>query len=418
VPAPVLPSIRRSKIAAVRRGTLRRWELGTGRLMGSFDRYIFRTTFGAFLLVLISLTTVIWLTHALREIDLMTNQRQTVITFLGITSLLIPMLVLVIAPVALVVAVGHTLNRLNTDSEIVVMNASGMSPWRIFRPFLTTTLVVSALVLGVSAYLAPKGLRELRTWATKVKADFVVNIVQPGRFMQVERGLTFHIRERRSDGMLMGIFIDDRRDPNERITSLSEYGEIVETGTGTFLLLMNGSVHRLQAGRPDPTIVKFERYAFDLSRFAGGTQVQNFGVRERNLWDLAAPDPNDPVFKQVPTHFSAEFHDRVVAPLYPIAFTVICFAILGAPRTSRQSREVSIVMTIVAVGVIRMIGFVCNVVGTQNATAFVILYASLAAALALGIYAIARGIVFEPPAFLTQPLATLSERLAKRLQPA
>ena len=216
--------------------------------MGSFDRYIFRTTFGAFLLICISLTAVIWLTHALREIDLMTNQRQTVLVFVGITGMLIPMLVLVIAPIALVIAVGHTLNRLNTDSEIVVMNASGMSPWRIFRPFLTTTIVVSVLVLGISAYLAPKGLRELRIWATKVKADFVINIVQPGRFITIERGLTFHIRERRNDGQLLGIFIDDRRDDKERVTSLAEYGEIVESGTGTFLLLMNGAVHRLEAG--------------------------------------------------------------------------------------------------------------------------------------------------------------------------
>ena len=251
--------------------------------MSSFDRYIFRTTFGAFLLILISLTAVIWLTHALREIDLMTSQRQTILTFIGITGLLIPMLILVIAPLALVVAIGHTLNRLNTDSEIVVMNASGMSPWRIFRPFLTTTLVVSALVLWVSAYLAPAGLRELRDWATKVKADFVVNIVQPGRFINIERGLTLHIRERRSDGQLLGIFIDDRRDPNERATSLAEYGEIVEIGRGTFLVLVNGSVQRVESARPDPTIVKFERYAFDLSRFAGGPQLGAFGVRERNL---------------------------------------------------------------------------------------------------------------------------------------
>ena len=67
-------------------------------------------------------------------------------------------------------------------------------------------------MLGISAYLAPKGLRELRIWATKVKADFVINIVQPGRFITIERGLTFHIRERRNDGQLIGIFIDDRRD--------------------------------------------------------------------------------------------------------------------------------------------------------------------------------------------------------------
>ena len=385
--------------------------------MSAFDRYIFRNVFGAFLLILISLTAVIWLTHALREIDLMTNQRQTILTFIGITGLLIPMLVLVIAPLALVVAVGHTLNRLNTDSEIVVMNASGMSPWRIFRPFLTTTLVVSLLVLGVSAYLAPAGLRELRDWATKVKADFVVNIVQPGRFINIERGLTLHIRERRGDGHLLGIFIDDRRDPNERATSLAEYGEIVETGRGTFLVLINGSVHRMETGRPDPTIVKFERYAFDLSRFTGGPQLGAFGVRERNLWDVAFPEANDPTYKQIPTHFRAEMHDRLAAPIYPIAFTVLCFAILGAPRTSRQSREISIVMTIVAIGALRMIGFACNVVAAQNVAAVYVLWGSVLLAFALGLYAIARGAVLEPPQFLTQ-LSTLFERMFRRLQPA
>ena len=384
--------------------------------MGALDRYVFRTTFGAFLLVLISLTTVIWLTHALREIDLMTNQRQTVLVFLGITGLLIPMLMLVIAPIALVVAVGYTLNRLNTDSEIVVMNAAGMSPWRIFRPFLMTTVVVSALVAVISAYVAPKGLRELRSWATKVKADFVINVIQPGRFTPIERGLVLHIRERRPDGQLLGIFIDDRRDPKERVTSISDHGEIVETGTGTFLVLITGSVQRLEVGRLDPTIVRFERYAFDLSRFTGGPTVQAFGVRERDLWDVAFPDPNDSVYKQVPTHFRAELHDRLIAPIYPFAFTVLCFAILGAPRTSRQSREVSMIIALSATAVLRLIGFACNVLATQTVAAVFVLYGSVFVAIALGLFAISRGVVVEPPAFVMQPLA-LFERLTQRLAP-
>ena len=389
--------------------------------MGALDRYVFRTTFGAFVLILVSLTTVIWLTHALREIDLMTNQKQTVFVFLGITGLLIPMLVLVIAPLALVVAVGYTLNRLNTDSEIVVMNAAGMSPWRIFRPFLTTTIVVSILVAAVSAYVAPKGLRELRNWATKVKADFVINVIQPGRFTQIERGLTLHIRERRPDGQLLGIFIDDRRDPKERVTSISDYGEIVESGSGTFLVLITGSVQRLETGKQDPTIVRFERYAFDLSRFTGGPIVQNLGVRERDVWDVAFPDPNDPVYKQVPTHFRAELHDRLVAPLYPLVFTVVCFAILGAPRTSRQSREISMIMALSATAVLRLIGFACNVVGTQTVAAVFGLYASVFVALALGLYAIGRGIVLEPPAFVMKPaevFGRLSQRFTQRLAPS
>src|SRR5712671_5519792 len=84
--------------------------------MGSIDKYIFRTTLASFALVLVSLTGVIWITQALRGIDLMTSQGQTIITFLGVTSLVIPALVLIISPIALMIAISHTLNKLATDS--------------------------------------------------------------------------------------------------------------------------------------------------------------------------------------------------------------------------------------------------------------------------------------------------------------
>src|SRR5438128_1387369 len=108
--------------------------------MGSIGRYIFRTTFGAFVVVLVSLTMLMWLTQALRNIDLITNQGQALVVFIGITVLIIPLLVLLIAPIALMIAIAHVLNKLSNDSELVVMNAAGMSPWRIFRPFLAVGL--------------------------------------------------------------------------------------------------------------------------------------------------------------------------------------------------------------------------------------------------------------------------------------
>src|SRR4030088_3275886 len=146
--------------------------------MGSIGAYIFRTTFGAFLVVLVSLTAVIWVTQALRDIDLMTSQGQTILVFVGITGLIIPLLVLVIA-------VAHTLNKMSTDSEIIVMNAAGMSPWVLFRAFLSVAIVVSILVTAISAYGAPKGLRMLRDWLTEVRANVVSTIVQPGRFTSI-----------------------------------------------------------------------------------------------------------------------------------------------------------------------------------------------------------------------------------------
>ncbi len=382
--------------------------------MGSINRYIFRTTFGAFAVVLVSLTAVIWVTQALRDIDLMTNQGQTILVFVGITGLIIPLLILVIAPIALLIAVAHTLNKLSTDSEIIVMNAAGMSPWFLFRAFMTVAIVVSLFVLAISAYFAPKGLRMLRDWLTEVRANVVSNIVQPGHFTQIENGVMIHIRERRPNGQLLGIFLDDRRNPNERITVSAEYGELVDNDNGTFLILQKGILQRHELKERDPAMVVFERNAFDLAQFAGTPQAVKYSIRERYLWQLLFPDPKDQLYVEQPGQFRAELHDRIVAPLYPIAFVVIAFAYLGAPRTTRQSRTVSMLGAIGGVALLRLVGFVSTVFGANMPWMLSLQYIAFILALVAGLYVIHRGLIVELPAFLANWINILTERLSRR----
>jgi lipopolysaccharide export system permease protein len=382
--------------------------------MGSINRYIFRTTFGAFLVVLVSLTAVIWVTQALHDFDLVTSQGQTILVFIGITGLIIPLLVLVIAPIALLIAVAHTLNKLSTDSEIIVMNAAGMSPWVLFRAFMTVAIVVSLMVGAISAYFAPKGLRMLRDWLTDVRANVVSNIVQPGRFTQVENGVTIHIRERRPNGQLAGVFLDDQRNPAERITVTAEAGEVIDNDKGTFLILKNGVLQRHATDQRDPVMVVFDRNAFDLSQFAGGAQAVTYSIRERYLWQLILPDPKDKFFIEQPGQFRAELHDRLIAPFYPLGFTVIAFAYLGAPRTSRQSRTLSMFGAIGGVATLRLIGFASSVFGATVPWMLSLQYIAAAFAFAAGIWVIRRGVILEPPAFITNTLAALTERLTQR----
>jgi len=382
--------------------------------MGSIDRYIFRTTFAAFVIVLVSLTAVIWVTQALRDIDIMTSQGQNVLVFVGITGLIVPLLVLVIAPIALLIAVAHVLNKLSTDSEIIVMNSAGISPWALLRAFVPVTLVVSLLVLAISAYFAPKGLRMLRDWLTEVRANVVTNVVQPGRFSTIESGVTIRVRERRGNGQLLGIFLDDQRDPAERVTVLAEAGELLDNDKGTFLVLQKGVVQRQQATERDPAMVAFDRYAFDLSQFAGGAQAVKYSIRERFLWQLLLPDRKDPLYAEQPGQFRAELFDRLMAPFYPLAFLVIAFAYLGAPRTNRQSRTLSLIAAIGGVGLLRLIGFVSTVFGVNFPWMVWLQFIALIAAFVLGLSVIRRGIIVEPPAFIAEWIAALTERISRR----
>ena len=247
-----------------------RWWQGGDRAvtMGSIDKYIFRTTLASFALVLVSLTGVIWITQALRGIDLMTSQGQTIITFLGLTSLVIPALILIIAPVALMIAVSHTLNKLATDSEIIVMNAAGFSPFRLFRPFLYATCVVALLVAFIAAYLAPDGMRRIKQWDAEITADVLTNVaaarpLRPARRQphhphprtRARRPAARHLHRRppRSQGARL-----HRRRPWHRGEERRRF--------------VPGARRRqspaIRGRKRDPALVAFGRYAFDMSKFS------------------------------------------------------------------------------------------------------------------------------------------------------
>jgi lipopolysaccharide export system permease protein len=238
--------------------------------------------------------------------------------------------------------------------------------------------------------------------------------VQPGRFVSIVRDLAIHIRERRPNGLLVGLLLDDRRDRTERVTILAEQGEILKNDQGSYLILENGSIQRHEHKQRDPSIVMFERYAFDLSQFTFGPQVIHYSARERNLWDLMWPNPADPQFKAQPGQFRAEFHDRVLAPVYPLAFLMIAFVYLGTPRTTRQSRGWSMVGIASSVLTVRFVGYSSMVVGINQPYALTWQYLALAGVFGWGIYAISRGIVIEPPAFLLNAVNAGFDLFARR----
>jgi lipopolysaccharide export system permease protein len=390
--------------------------MGINDRMGSIDRYILRTTLAAFTLVLVSLTSVIWVTQALRGVDLMTSQGQTIVTFLGFTSQIIPSLMLVIAPIALMIAVAHTLNKLATDSEVIVMNAAGLSPIRLFLPFAYAALVVALLVAFIGVYLAPDGLRRAKRWNAEITADVLTNVLQPGRFAQLEQNLIIRVRERQPGGILVGIFVDDRRNPGERVSIIADHGSVVKTDVGSMLVLEDGNLQRQDVTKRDPVLVAFTRYALDMSRFSRGGADVAYGIRERYFWELISPDPNDFIYQQLATQFRSELHDRIMAPIYPVAFAVMTFAFLGAPRTTRQSRNFSIGCSITATFALRAAGFACSVIAVRNAGAIALQYAMLFASIAAGLWIIIGGIVIEPPARVVEWIARMNLRVATLLR--
>jgi lipopolysaccharide export system permease protein len=316
------------------------------------QRYLFLTAGSSFLVVQAVLTAVIWITQALRQLDLMTDKGQTILVFLTITGLGLPFLTAVIAPVALFNAVLYALNKLNGDSELVVMSAAGVSPGRLLTPFFALFLIVYGAVAFLYMEVMPRSFDAIQALTGRIHADFIANFARPGVFSELEAGFIFHYRERGADGSLRGVFIQDRRDSQQISTYIAESGELAEKDGESYLLLLKGSTQRPH-GVGDSSLVTFDNYAIDLSQFMHpGDGVLR--PRERSTWSMLFG--TEPIPPQLLGQIRAELFDRFVTPLYAFSAGLIGFAALGEARTTRQGRGLAIAAAVVIFGSLRFLG--------------------------------------------------------------
>jgi lipopolysaccharide export system permease protein len=274
-------------------------------------------------------------------------------------------------------------------------------------------VLVSILVAAIAAYISPRALRELRDWSEQVRTDILTNIVQPGRFTSIGGNLTFHIADRRPNGLLVGILVDDRRDPKEEATYLAEQGEIIKNAQGSFLVLEHGSIQRLEAGHSSPRILTFDRYPFDLSKFGGGPQNVNYTVREKYIWELMWPRPDDPLYVAQPDQYRSELSDRLATPFYPLAFAILTYMFLGPPQTTRQSRNLALLGLIGSATGLRLIGFASVIIGDRVPGVLALQFVALAAAMAAGLIQISRGKSIEHGTLMTRIVTAISSRVAR-----
>ena len=353
--------------------------------MTIFERYVFRQAGGALLIILLSLSGIVWVALALRQLNVVTSQGQDAWMLLKMTTLALPGLIAIIAPFALLIATIHTLNRLNSDSELIVLTASGATIWTPAKPILLLALLVSMGVAFVNHAAMPWSLRLLREYIVQVRTDLLTQVIQPGRFSSPERNLTFHIRERTHDGELLGLIMHDTRDNAQSQSYLAERGVIVKQKPSNYLVMTDGHIVRRNTRHKtdEPAqLIAFDKYAVDLAQFERklGDHNNDFKARERYLGELLNPEPTSFRYKRSPGRFWSEVHERFSNPLYPVAFALIALAWVGQAQSTRQNRMHYVTAAFVIAVAARVGGLALNnVVSIQTIMAPLLYVVPLAA---------------------------------------
>lgn len=309
-----------------------------------------------FMAALLWTLAIVWTTQVLARIDLVTDSGQSALTFFEIATLILPSIIPIVVPFAIIIAVAQTLSTMNSDSELVVISAAGSSRSTITRPIIILAALASVFAFAVDNGIDPYARERGRELVAAARADLLSLVIQEGTFRKVDDGLFVQVGERLPDGRLGGIFVADSRQPNVDLVYYAKKGAVVQQDGKSMLVMNDGVVHR-KTPAGDVSVIRFTSYAFDLSAFSAAASEVTMYPKDRTLPYLFNPNPNDKIYQNSPQQFRAEIHRRFTESFYALVFALIALAVAGDARSHRESR-IHPLMTAVTIALfVRWLGF-------------------------------------------------------------
>jgi lipopolysaccharide export system permease protein len=335
--------------------------------MSLIERYMFRRI-GLLALAALTVTTGIALTtQVLLRVDLLTSTGQSLGTVGKLAGYLLPGMVSVALPFAVLIGILQTMRTMNQDSELVVLEASGSSVVQRARPALMVGAIGTAICLVLSVWVEPYTAQKMRALLARASGDLLSTAIQSGQFKQVEQGLFIQIAEKLPNGTFGGIFVSDQRDEQNHFVYIGKTGSILSEQGRTLLVVNDGQIQRKNVADSSMTFIKFDTYSLDAGTFsaAGGYEIRG---KDRPTAYLLNPDVNDPDFQRNPERLTRELHRRFSDPLYALALAMIAIYVTATAQSHRRGGTAALTLTAATGFMFRALGFV--IVGNGGADFF------------------------------------------------
>jgi lipopolysaccharide export system permease protein len=319
--------------------------------------YILGQLLGPVALLVLLLTSVVWLVSSLQYLDLVINRGQSALTFLYLILLVLPGVLAIIMPIAFFFATLTTLQRLQGDSELVVMASAGYSLRQLAMPVLGCAAIVMALTYACLLYLAPAGERTLRDKVLDIRADMAGALLNEGDFNNSQQGLTIFIRQMSNGGEIRNILVHDSRDRAHPVTYIAAKGILAQTPAGARLIMVDGTIETSGHGGQQLQVLHFESHVVNLDQFSGPTRYTPRKTQERYLSELLWPAESQRLTQRIRDQFFAEAHNRIAQPLYCLFFGLIALAAVTRGRRQRGSIALRLTIASLAAAGLRIAGY-------------------------------------------------------------
>jgi lipopolysaccharide export system permease protein len=368
-------------------------------------RYLLKELLPSFALGIIGFTFVLLMGRILQLTELFVNKGIALLDILRFLYYLLPSFLVLTIPMATLLSVLLTFNRLSGDNEITALKASGVSLYQMTPPVLIFAFLAYAASTALSLYALPKANYASRSLLYHIASSKAHVGVRDRVFNDDFEGLVLYIeRVIPKTFQWENVFIADSRNPSEVNTIIARQGEIrTDPQRLTVTLhLENGAIHKL--GRQPEVYQKIDFNAYDL-RLSLKTGLKDKQNGEKHPADMSLKELIDTIQALRSKKADSNFQWIKIHEKFSIPFACLVFSILGIPlglqsQTARAGKSIGFAWSI---GVL-LVYYLLTSAGTSLAERGTVpiglgMWLPNALFLALGIYLLLKA-ANESPVFL------------------
>lgn len=331
------------------------------------------TMFGFFALVLVS---VYWVNRAVSLFDQLIGDGQSALVFVELSLLTLPAVIRSVLPVAAFAAAVFVTNRLASESELVVMQATGFSAFRLARPVLIFGLIAGGLLAILAHVLVPAARAELANRQGEIAENISARFLTEGAFLHPANGISIYIREVTETGELREVFLSDARNPGSRTSYTAQRALIVRGDGGPKLVMLDGLAQSIRHDTGQLFVTRFGDFTYDLGALIGQARADRRDLREMPTAALIAPTPQVlELTRSTPAAVLTELHSRIVHPLLAPVAAVLGFAVLLLGGFSRFGLWRQILGAVVAIILVQLVSNAATGIALRDARFWPVNYA-------------------------------------------
>ncbi len=265
------------------------WIQQSTMLFDSTLRRDLARSFGATLVVILTIVLTMMLIRTLGQAALGRVSPQDVVLLLSYTALGHLSTILALS---LFISVVATLGRMYRDSEMAIWFASGAGLSRFIRPVLATTWPVLLIVGLLALFVWPWVNQRAVDLQARFESRSDLSRVAPGTFQSSKDGRRTFFIDRDAPESTVGrnVFILTNSPDVESVTT-AQSGQIETRGDDRMLVLRSGQRNDSNAKTGEKTISRFESYATGVGEKVNVSDKQRPPKAHTTMELLSQPSP-------------------------------------------------------------------------------------------------------------------------------